>query len=406
MKFFSIEISSRVTCNERKKNYSVQSNYPGQELLKRVNKIHKRHKDKEDNMSEASVNIPRYIDDIFYRYKMPVIQTQVTGKHQGRETVIVNLHKIAKALEREPAYIMKFFSIEMSSRVTCNDRKQNYSVHGNYSGEELAQVLDRFIDKFVLCGSEACRLPETNLEMISNNLRLSCRACPTIHMIEDDHRLCTFIVRNPRNIRIVSEEEENMVRQSQEVEHWSWSVDTSKEAVEKRRQEAFGSTEKEEPTPEDMKQELESLQEFVNTQPDQAEFVQRALLLQQQFGWNDATLIQNIFRILFNGDILYQLIPNAKYLAPFIVNEKDEKLVLTLIEKLCHIEKSLIRESHHILSGFYEAKILEEDTIMEWFKIINKKLNPKICKTIRVTAKPFFQWLKTAESIEDELYEL
>lgn len=38
-----------------------------------------------------TVNIPRSINDEYYRYKMPILQTKIEGKGNGLRTVIVNM---------------------------------------------------------------------------------------------------------------------------------------------------------------------------------------------------------------------------------------------------------------------------------------------------------------------------
>jgi len=298
---------------------------------------------------------------------------------------------------------MKYFSIEMKCRVKSEVRTQNYSIHGHYSSEELAQVLDRFIDKFVLCGSEACKLPETDLEIIDNknkSLRLSCRACPIITVIRDDHSLCKFILKNPKSLRVVNEDEEIVVRTPQKRDSFVWFVSTTEEAVQQRRRARFG-VDKTKPTQEDMKMEMDKLRAYVATHPSQSDFVHRALLIQHQFGLNETALIRTLFQVLFDADILYQLVPHAKYLIPFVMNENDEMLVLILFENLCHIYVNLIEDSHNILSGFYDSKLVDEQSILSWSKRINKKLDATYCKKIRVVAKPFLNWLRTAK-VEEE----
>lgn len=53
----------------------------------------------------ALVNIPRDVDDIYYRYKMPVLKAKVEGKGNGIKTVVENMADIAKAMDR-PAECM------------------------------------------------------------------------------------------------------------------------------------------------------------------------------------------------------------------------------------------------------------------------------------------------------------
>lgn len=59
----------------------------------------------------ALVNIPRDVDDIYYRYKMPVLKAKVEGKGNGIKTVIENMADIAKAMDRPPECML--FIIEI-----------------------------------------------------------------------------------------------------------------------------------------------------------------------------------------------------------------------------------------------------------------------------------------------------
>jgi translation initiation factor 5 len=59
------------------------------------------------NKKEAAlVNIPRQVDDTFYRYKMPRLLTKIEGRGNGIKTVLLNMSDIAAAFGR-PASCMR-----------------------------------------------------------------------------------------------------------------------------------------------------------------------------------------------------------------------------------------------------------------------------------------------------------
>jgi translation initiation factor 5 len=349
------------------------------------------------------VSIPRSIQDPFYRYQMPIFKIQVTGKHQGRETVILNLKEVAKALERDTLYIMKFFNTEFQSRFVCDDKSSSYQIHGSYDVEQLSVVLDRFIEKYVLCGSPECKLPETNLEINGSKLRMTCRACGKTSAISNDHKLTNFIFKNVRpGVTIKDQVEDTLTVVDQQA--IVWSVPTDRESVENRKLEAGSSNAKKttETGTQNIQQQLLQLKDLIKTEPDLTVFIAAVQKFQKQFTLNDQLLVMNLFMVLYDTNILYQIKPFSKYLESFVCDDKDQKAVLLQIEKLCSLDKNLIDNICHILWGFYDEDILEEDTILHWAKVVNPKLNPKVSRAVRVNAKPFLQWLLDAEVESDD----
>ena len=49
------------------------------------------------------VNIRRDVDDKFYRYRMPLLETKIEGRGNGIKTVVPNMSDIARALSRPPS---------------------------------------------------------------------------------------------------------------------------------------------------------------------------------------------------------------------------------------------------------------------------------------------------------------
>jgi len=143
-------------------------------------------------------------------------------------------------LERDTLYVMKYFGIELTSRFTCDDKSLAYQIHGFYEDAELGEVLDDFIESYVLCASDPCKLPETNLEIVGSKLRMTCRACGNSAVIPSDHKLTNFILKNVKTGVIVKETVGDETVTTVVEEPFTWSVDISDEAVENRKQEALG----------------------------------------------------------------------------------------------------------------------------------------------------------------------
>ena len=107
----------------------------------------------------AMVNVNRKVTDSFYRYKMPKIVAKVEGKGNGIKTVIVNMVDIAKSLARPPAYPTKFFGCEIGAQTQIDKKNDRFIVNGAHDSDKLQDLLDVFIEKFVLC--DECDNPET-----------------------------------------------------------------------------------------------------------------------------------------------------------------------------------------------------------------------------------------------------
>jgi translation initiation factor 5 len=129
---------------------------------------------------------------------MPVLMTKIEGKGNGIKTVIPNMSDVARALSRPPTYTTKFFGCELGAQTTFDEKNDRYIVNGAHDAVRLRQLLDGFIEKFVLCN--ACKNPETVLVIVKNrteDIVRDCKACGERTGVDMRHKLCTFILKNP-----------------------------------------------------------------------------------------------------------------------------------------------------------------------------------------------------------------
>merc|ERR1712232_1102039 len=61
----------------------------------------------------------------------------------------------------------------------------------------MGAVLDKFIERYVLC--EKCRYPEVDMKAKKGFVQGSCKACGWCGDLDNDHKLATFILKNPPN---------------------------------------------------------------------------------------------------------------------------------------------------------------------------------------------------------------
>lgn len=128
-----------------------------------------------------------------YEYKMPPLCVR---EWSTDETLLRNLADVAKALDRNPIYLLKFLGIELGVQTRVNARPKQYFIQGKHDGDMLQDVLDRYIQQFVLC--EKCVSPHTKLRVSPDckEIKLTCR-CGHESNIPLHHKVSTVILRNP-----------------------------------------------------------------------------------------------------------------------------------------------------------------------------------------------------------------
>lgn len=127
---------------------------------------------------------------------MPILLTKIEGKGNGIKTVIPNMSDVSRALSRPPSYPTKFFGCELGAQTSFDDKTDRYIVNGAHDATKLRELLDTFIEKFVLCKS--CKNPETELIINkSEDVIRDCKACGERTIVDMRHKLVTFIIKNP-----------------------------------------------------------------------------------------------------------------------------------------------------------------------------------------------------------------
>ena len=125
--------------------------------------------------------------------------TKIEGKGNGIKTVIPNMADVARALSRPATYPTKFFGCELGAQTSFDEKNERYIVNGAHDANRLRELLDAFIDKFVLCRS--CKNPETELIIIkqgrNEDIIRDCKACGERTGVDMRHKLIPFILKNP-----------------------------------------------------------------------------------------------------------------------------------------------------------------------------------------------------------------
>jgi translation initiation factor 5 len=128
---------------------------------------------------------------------MPKLLAKVEGKGNGIKTVIVNMLEVSKSLNRPPMYAIKYFGGVLGAQVSYDSKNDRYIVNGSHEASRLQDLLDGFIQKYVLCPS--CSNPETVLTVHAKKslITTSCKACGYGGNINSTDKLATYIIKCP-----------------------------------------------------------------------------------------------------------------------------------------------------------------------------------------------------------------
>jgi len=354
-------------------------------------------------------NINRGVEDAFYRYKMPKLLAKVEGNGNGIKTVIPNMKEIGKALGRSPEYPTKFFGFELGSQTIMDEKTSRYIVNGSHEQKKLADLLDVYIKKFILCGS--CGNPET--EMILKNskkglkekdLYLSCKACGKLTAVDPIHKLTGFIVKNPPP---------NLVAASGAAA----KKGEKKDKDGKKDKDANDDGEKDEAVVDDPIAEVTESLSKTSTKEDPAElfaqFISESertadelLFEANKYDLNNELASAIVVQVLLEGNVVQNFKKHTQLIKEFVKgDEKGQKGVLGGLERLvCVTHPDLLLKIPQIIKLFYDDDILEEEVIFSWQEKPSRKFagDKELAKKVRDAAQPLIDWLKNAEEESDE----
>lgn len=409
----------------------------------------------------ATVNVNRSVTDIFYRYKMPRLQAKIEGKGNGIKTVLVNMADVARAIGRPATYPTKYFGCELGAQTQFDHKNERFIVNGSHDVNKLQDLLDGFIRKFVLCPE--CDNPETNLTVSAKNQTISqsCKACGFHGLLKVNHKVNTFIVKNPptlnptapgssltggkRSKRGQKKNENsdgsisnnslannsggesdggngsgNQASQTEaeisaaipennlgEDDDDGWSVDVSKEAIRARLQDltdgAKGMTISDDYDKTE-KERIDIFYEMVKNKRDKKQLddvpTHKELLIEAERLdiVNKAPLV--LAELLFTENIINDVRRNRLLLLRFTHNNpKAQRYLIGGIEQTVELHaNTLMGRVAGIFKMFYDADILEEKVILDWAQKVSKRhVSKKIATEIHEKVQPFVQWLKDAE---------
>lgn len=394
----------------------------------------------------------RNVSDVFYRYKMPRLMAKVEGKGNGIKTVIVNMAEVAKALGRPPTYPTKYFGCELGAQTQFDFKNERFIVNGSHDSSKLQDLLDGFIKKFVLCPE--CDNPETELLVSQkrNTISQGCKACGYHGILESNHKLMTFILKNPPNLNPAvqgssltegkrskrskrvngesngdnqnddaNESMDSMLSTTDNNKHDNeadddddaeWTVDVSEEAVRARMQDLT-----------DGAKSMTINDDLEKTEKERMDILYNLVKIKRDSGVLDNTQVQKellneaerleikakaplvLAELLFDQNILACIKKYRLVFLRFTLNDKKaQRYLMGGLEQVIAMHKDqLMNKVPGLLKLLYDLDILNEAAIIEWSDKVSKKYVSKdMSQEIHDKAAPFIKWLKEADTEESE----
>jgi len=408
-------------------------------------------------MASGIVNIRRDVDDKFYRYRMPLLTTKIEGKGNGIKTVIPNMSDVARALSRPPTYTTKFFGCELGAQTSFDEKNDRYIVNGAHNADRLRELLDVFIDKFVLCKS--CKNPETELIILKVNrtedIIRDCKACGERTGVDMRHKLTTFIVRNPPvkikkgknkntgdaaggvggggNDHATEHDEsaENGGAESDDeltkkikaeakdlnkeaaLAKEDWSADTSPEAVKQRVKALENSLAAtvlgggdDDGSEDDANSPYAQLGRWITENEDEDAIAHSLAIYKkaEELGIEKKhKTVLVVVQALFTESIVNEVEKYAGLLAKMVTSEKHQKSLLGGIERFVGLtHPDLLPAVPKILMALYQKDLLDEEVVTQWGTHVSKKyVDKEISKKVRKASEPFLKWLQEADDDDD-----
>ncbi|KAJ2003407.1 eukaryotic translation initiation factor 5 [Coemansia thaxteri] len=403
-------------------------------------------------MASNNINIRRDVKDPYYRYKMPRLLGKIEGKGNGIKTVLPNIVDVARALSRPPDYPTKYFGIELGAQVKVEEKNEKYIVNGAHDVAKLQDLLDGFIDRFVLCAS--CKSPETDLVIHAKDQSIirQCMACGQRTDVDLRHRLATYIVKNPppktkkggQHASAAPGQDDGadgdhgsggevdlLARDASKLdiaggatngrnidddgddddEGWDVELDMSAEAIAARQKALSGGfvlggadNDDDDENNSGGDDPYDQLGDFIKDNRDAPDSKIYAKATELHLAKKHRALIVVILCLFENSTtVAKDIAKHDKLLLSFGNSDKHQRAVIGGFERLIEARQdSLLPKTPAIFKALFDEEIVEEEAFLEWAKKPSKKYVDKdVAKLIHKAAQPFVQWLAEAEEESD-----
>ncbi len=103
------------------------------------------------------------------RFKVPDVQLMV----QGNRSIWQNFQETINILNRPGKEVLKFVAGQLGTAGSIEG--SNALFNGKFNVEQVSEVLNRYIDAYVIC--PVCTRPDTDIKKEGNAYYLTCSAC-------------------------------------------------------------------------------------------------------------------------------------------------------------------------------------------------------------------------------------
>ncbi|KAI3803803.1 hypothetical protein L1987_31965 [Smallanthus sonchifolius] len=397
-------------------------------------------------------------DDAFYRYKMPKMITKIEGRGNGTKTNIVNMVDVAKALARPASYTTKYFGSKLAGLLEIFIKKyvQCYgcgnpeteilitkthmvqlkcAACGFVSDVDMRDKLTSFIlknppeqkknskDKKAMRRAEKERLKEGEAA-VKVQKKLQQQTKDVVKKTSKDKTSSKKKGNASDEDRVSptsSQAGDKENGSGEEDDDIQWQTDTSAEAARQRIQEQLSSVTAEMvmlSTEEPVKKVSKvspAVEENSNGNMKTKSLVHLAKehlnkgvgpkgMLSSLSG-SPQENASALYEALMDGvekGFAKHVLKKKNYLAAVVEGEEDSQvLLLRAVEYFCGKSKAnAVKEVPLVLKALYDEDILEEEYIVKWYEEGSSGGNKT--SIIWRNAKPFVEWLQSAESESEE----
>eukprot|EP00494_Astrolonche_serrata_P024158 UN24416 len=347
---------------------------------------------------------------------MPPIKRKVEGRGNGIKTVLVNIVDIAGALRTNPKYPTKYLAIEVGAQSTWMDTRNVGIVNGKHEEKELQEVLQNFIEMFILCPE--CHFPELQHKAKQKRITVTCMSCGHQNVLDNSHNVMKYIYRIMRD-----EQKEARKLQGSTTEEvvgdvgfrskvgvddaktyinsWVLDPDLSRTHEERKKTHEFNEKCKANFDKEKKETPLSCLKWVIHKKGSQlvdtvSEFARIKLVYEAQdelkLGKDlvDATLDAESYDSLLKSIEQHQLL-----LGWYAQDENQATILISYVEEFI-VLKEWWSKTSEILEKFYDCGIFDSKFLKEWNKMHNayKIKDEEDVQKLKEHAKPFIDWIE------------